>query len=66
MFSGTDACFCESPVFFCVRSTKRVDHSNTRLASQLDRNPGEIRAHLFPITRLADAPPSLQAPTTTT
>lgn len=25
--------------FFC--STKRVDHSNTRLASQLDRNPGE-------------------------
>lgn len=25
----------------CVRSTKRVDHTNTRLASQLDRNPGE-------------------------
>lgn len=29
-------------VVFCVCSTKRVDHSNTRLASQLDRNPGEI------------------------
>lgn len=28
-------------VVFCVCSTKRVDHSNTRLASQLDRNPGE-------------------------
>lgn len=25
---------------FALFSTKRVDHSNTRLASQLDRNPG--------------------------
>ena len=25
---------------FCCSSTKRVDHSNTRLSSQLDRNPG--------------------------
>lgn len=27
--------------YFILSSTKRVDHSNTRLASQLDRNPGE-------------------------
>lgn len=33
--------FCDCFWIFCVRSTKRVDHSNTRLASQLDRNPGE-------------------------
>lgn len=26
--------------YFVFFSTKRVDHSNTRLASQLDRNPG--------------------------
>lgn len=42
-------CVC---VFAC--STKRVDHSNTRLASQLDRNPGNstpvislIHTHTF-------------------
>lgn len=42
----------ESPEFSfsCVRSTKRVDHTNTRLASQLDRNPGEDldSIHVFP------------------
>lgn len=34
---------------FGVCSTKRVDHSNTRLASQLDRNPGEDPPVSFPI-----------------
>lgn len=29
-----------SILHFIIFSTKRVDHSNTRLASQLDRNPG--------------------------
>lgn len=33
-------CFALSMFYFILFSTKRVDHSNTRLASQLDRNPG--------------------------
>lgn len=32
--------FCIKYALFYCFSTKRVDHSNTRLASQLDRNPG--------------------------
>lgn len=31
---------------FHVCSTKRVDHSNTRLATQLDRNPGKPQCSL--------------------
>ena len=34
MLCDTIVCFC------CFFSTSRVDHSNTRLSSQLDRSPG--------------------------
>lgn len=40
--SELDWLFIQFPVewFACLFSTNRVDHSNTRLSSQLDRNPG--------------------------
>lgn len=34
---------------FCLNSTKRVDHSNTRLVTQLDRNPGVYSATRGPL-----------------
>lgn len=36
-----------SMLYYIIYSTKRVDHSNTRLASQLDRNPGSFLSLAF-------------------